>query len=113
MQSALESVASAGKTVSKQEFLDDVEAGLTASTMSFRLTPYMLGLIDWTNPINDPIRRQFIPLKSLIVDDHSKAKLDSLNEAGDSPVPGLVHRYPDKVLFLGTITHTCHCSVPC
>jgi lysine 2,3-aminomutase len=32
--------------------------------------------------------------------DHEKLALDSLNEAADSPVSGLVHRYPDKALFL-------------
>ena len=32
--------------------------------------------------------------------DHPKLTLDSLDEAADSPVKGLVHRYPDKALFL-------------
>lgn len=33
--------------------------------------------------------------------DHPSLTLDSLHEAADSPVKGLVHRYPDKALFLG------------
>lgn len=33
--------------------------------------------------------------------DHPKLDLDSLGETHHSPVQGLVHRYPDKVLFLG------------
>lgn len=32
--------------------------------------------------------------------DHPKLTLDSLEETADSPVKGLVHRYPDKALFL-------------
>jgi len=32
--------------------------------------------------------------------DHPKLTLDSLHETADSPVNGLVHRYPDKALFL-------------
>lgn len=35
-----------------------------------------------------------------MVPDHPKLSLDSLHEEADSPVKGLVHRYPDKALFL-------------
>lgn len=63
--------------------------------------PYMLSRIDWNNPRNDPIFRQFLPLKSVMLPDHPKLVLDPLHETADSPEPGLVHRYPDKVLFLG------------
>lgn len=79
--------------------------------MAIRLTPHVLSVANWSNPLEDPIRRQFIPLKSSIRPDHPALSLDSLHETEDSPVPGLVHRYPDKVLFLGKIisanTH-CH-----
>jgi lysine 2,3-aminomutase len=69
--------------------------------MSIRLTPYILSLMDWSSPLEDPLRRQFLPMKSEIVPDHPKLSLDSLGEIGDSPVEGLVHRYPDRALFLG------------
>jgi lysine 2,3-aminomutase len=39
-------------------------------------------------------------MKSLMIPDHPKLALDSLHETADSPVKGLVHRYPDKALFL-------------
>lgn len=39
-------------------------------------------------------------MKSKMEDDHTKLTLDSLHETADSPVKGLVHRYPDKALFL-------------
>ena len=70
--------------------------------MAVRLTPHILSVADWSNPLQDPIRRQFVPLKSTLIRDHSALSLDSLHETQDSPVEGLVHRYPDKVLFLGT-----------
>lgn len=92
-------------TRTRSDFVADVEAGMKAASMAVRLTPYVLSIIDWTNPINDPIRRQFIPLKSTMIDDHSLATLDSLHENEDSPVKNLVHRYPDKVLFLGRSIH--------
>ena len=69
--------------------------------MAVRLTPHIMSVIDWKNPLDDPIRRQFVPLKSTFVKDHPALELDSLHETDDSPVPGLVHRYPEKVLFLG------------
>lgn len=86
----------------KSDYLADVETGLKDASMSVRLTPYLLSIIDWSNPINDPVALQFIPLASRMLDDNSLAQLDSLHETDDSPVKGLVHRYPDKVLFLGT-----------
>jgi lysine 2,3-aminomutase len=60
-----------------------------------RINPYYLGLI---KAPNDPIYRQSIPDIREISDEAGVA--DPLNEEGDSPVPGLTHRYPDRVLFL-------------
>jgi len=61
--------------------------------MAIRLTPHILSVIDWSNPIDDPVRRQFIPLGNELMPDHHRLKLDSLNEEHDSPVKGLVHMY--------------------
>ena len=88
-------------TVTRDEFLCDVVQGMKIAPMAVRLTPHILSSIDWNDPINDPVRRQFIPLKSTLVPDHPRLTLDSLHEVHDSPVDGLVHRYPDKALFLG------------
>ncbi len=80
-------------------------------TLRMAITPYYLSLIDPNNP-NDPVRRQAIPT---IKETHqAKADLlDPLHEDEDSPVPGITHRYPDRVLFL--ITDMCsmycrHCT---
>lgn len=85
----------------REDFIKDVEEGMELAPMSVRLSPHILSVIDWSNPIHDPVRRQFIPMKSTFIPDHAKLELDSLHESDDSPVPGLVHRYPDKALFLG------------
>lgn len=69
--------------------------------MAIRLTPHTLSVIDWHNAFEDPVRRQFLPMKSSTMVDHPMLELDSLHEEGDSKVKGLVHRYPDKALFLG------------
>lgn len=92
-----------GGNITRKEFMEDVGRGMKQAPMSVRLTPHILSLVNWSDPINDPIRRQFIPIGSSIVPDHPQLVLDSLAETRDSPVQGLVHRYPHKVLFLGTL----------
>jgi lysine 2,3-aminomutase len=75
------------------------------------ITPYYLTLIDPLNP-KCPMRLQAIPLNAeLHIGKHDL--YDPLAEDHDSPVPGLTHRYPDRVLFL--ITDMCsmycrHCT---
>ncbi len=81
-------------------FFRDVEAGLERAPMSLRISPYVMSLIDWRDPYSDPLRKQFMPLGSEQIADHPMVGYDSLHERSDSPVPGLVHRYPDKALFL-------------
>lgn len=90
------------KTVT--EFLDDVKSGIRQAPMAVKITPYILSLIDWANPLHDPLLRQFIPLGSRIQPNHPKVTFDSLDETGDSPVKGIIHRYPDKAVFLGMLT---------
>ena len=62
------------------------------------ITPYYLSLIDRENYENDPVFKQsFGGVEELTV---LKSELnDPLSEDRDSPVPGLTHRYPDRVLF--------------
>lgn len=82
------------------EFYNDVKEGFATAPMAVRISPYVISLIDWDEPYDDPLRRQFLPLKSRLMRDHPELHLDSLGEQVDSPVPGLTHRYNDKALFL-------------
>ncbi len=91
------------------EFIADVEAGFGKAPMAVRISPYTLALIDWSDPVRDPIRRQFLPLGSQLEPDHPMLTLDSLHEQEDAPVPGLTHRYPDKALFLVLDTCPVYC----
>jgi lysine 2,3-aminomutase len=75
------------------------------------ITPYYLSLIDPDDPY-DPIRKQAIPTIHEL-QRYTGNLEDPLNEDVDSPVEGLTHRYPDRVLFL--ITENCsmycrHCT---
>lgn len=89
------------------------EQGIEKCLGTFRMavTPYYLSLIDLNDP-HDPIRKQAIPsVDELFFAPEESA--DSLHEDTDSPVKGLTHRYPDRVLFL--ITDRCasycrHCT---
>ena len=90
-------------------FLEDAAAGFAMAPMAVRVSPYMLSLVDWANPYEDPIRTQFLPTKSTRLPDHPQLTFDSLGEQGDAPVPGLTHRYPDKALFLALDTCPVYC----
>jgi lysine 2,3-aminomutase len=99
---ALGSLASA-------EFLRDATLGFERAPMSVRVSPYLLSLIDWSDPYRDPLRRQFIPVGSKLLPDHPQLGLDSLHERADMPVDGLTHRYVDKALFLALDTCPVYC----
>ena len=92
-----------------EAFIADVEAGFQRAPMAVRISPYLISLIDWDRPHEDPIRRQFLPVGSQMEPDHPMLTLDSLHEQADAPVPGLTHRYPDKALFLALDTCPVYC----
>jgi lysine 2,3-aminomutase len=80
-------------------------------SLRMAITPYYLSLMDPDDP-NDPIRQQAIPTLHELHRASSDLE-DPLHEDIDSPVPGITHRYPDRVLFL--ITERCsmycrHCT---
>jgi lysine 2,3-aminomutase len=75
--------------------------------LALAVTPYFFNLIDRNDP-ECPIRRQVIPRGEEMVTS-AEEMLDSLDEDRHSPVPGLVHRYPDRVLFLVTDRCAAYC----
>jgi len=84
----------------------------TTAKFPLSITPYYLSLIDTNDYENDPFFKQSFPSPmELIVDKYDM--IDPLAEDRDSPVPGITHRYPDRVLF--HISNTCamycrHCT---
>jgi lysine 2,3-aminomutase len=92
------------------DLIEDIAAAFRIAPMNVRITPYVFSLIDWNNPRNDPLRKQFLPIASQMLPDHPYYLADSLYEDVDSPVPMLTHRYPDKVLFLPLTTCPVYCS---
>lgn len=81
---------------------EDERAGSasSASQLPLAITPYFASLIDRGNP-QQPLRRTVVPVSAEYVCSPGEA-IDPLEEDHHSPVPGLVHRYPDRVLLLVT-----------
>lgn len=101
----------------RDELIQDVFRVFAVMPMQIRLPLYVTALMDFADPLNDPVFRQFIPMRSTLVPDHPNLKRDSLDERVDTrkgflevkiltmilkllAVDGLVHRYPGKALFL-------------
>lgn len=89
--------------------LTDSERKALSTDGLFRvdITPYYASLINPDDP-DDPIRKQVIPTAGEIFPFTGMME-DSLAEDRHSPVPGLVHRYPDRVLMLVTTQCASYC----
>lgn len=84
----------------------------TLDTFPLSITPYYLSLIEVEDFRNDPIFMQSFPSPSELIISCDDME-DPLSEDHDSPVPGITHRYPDRVLF--HISNVCsmycrHCT---
>jgi len=89
--------------------LTDSEREALSAAHLFRvdITPYYASLIN-PDDSNDPIRKQVVPTAGEMVPFTAMME-DSLAEDRHSPVPGLVHRYPDRVLMLVTTQCASYC----
>ena len=82
--------------------------GRLESEYKLAIPPYYFSLIDPADPV-DPIRLQSVP-SPLEAENPSGYELeDPLEEDKDSPVPGLTHRYPDRVLMVTTPNCSMYC----
>ncbi|KJS86987.1 MAG: lysine 2,3-aminomutase [Peptococcaceae bacterium BICA1-8] len=94
---------------------DEVERKKLEKTLAkfpLSITPYYLSLINPENFRKDPVFKQAFPSPDELQVGSWEMK-DPLSEDKDSPVPGITHRYPDRVLFY--ISHVCsmycrHCT---
>ena len=80
---------------------------LSGNKLAMSITPHFFNLIDQDDP-ECPIRRQVIPRIEETWDDDQEMA-DPCGEDSHMPVPGLVHRYPDRVLFLVTDRCASYC----
>jgi len=80
---------------------------LSGTKLAMSITPHFFNLIDRDDP-DCPIRRQVIPrVEETITSPYELS--DPCGEDSNMPVPGLVHRYPDRVLFLVTDRCASYC----
>ena len=84
-----------------------VGCGFSENKLKLAITPYFFNLIDREDP-DCPIRRQVIPREEEMFTAPEEL-LDPVGEEGSMGVPGLVHRYPDRVLFLVTNVCAAYC----
>ncbi len=73
------------------------ELAQVAARYAVAVTPDLVSAMDAADPA-DPIARQFVPDVAELVTD-PRERLDPIGDAAHSPVPGIVHRYPDRVLL--------------
>jgi lysine 2,3-aminomutase len=88
---------------------DEERAGclFAKDKLAMAITPYFFNLIDPEDP-NCPVRRQVIP-RSGEMQTAPEEMLDPVGEENTKPVDGIVHRYPDRVLFLVTDRCAAYC----
>jgi len=79
----------------------DLEA--VAARYAIAITPTSAALIDPADPA-DSIARQFVPAPAEL-DASLEDMSDPIGDGSHSPLPGIVHRYPDRLLLM--LTHTC------
>ncbi len=87
--------------LASQDSLPDLEQ--VAARYAVAVTPDVAALMDASDP-NDPIARQYVPSADELVT-HSSENADPIGDHAHSPVSGIVHRYPDRVLF--KLVHVC------
>jgi len=75
--------------------------------LPLRVPTYYLDLIDWRDPA-DPLRRQVLPDPAELASAPDEL-VDPIGDEAHSPVPGVVHRYPDRALLLLTTACAVHC----
>ncbi|KUF32080.1 MULTISPECIES: lysine 2,3-aminomutase [Lysinibacillus] len=80
---------------------------ISLQTIPLNITPYYASLMN-PDDVRCPIRMQSVPLSAEIMKSHYDLE-DPLDEDEDSPVPGITHRYPDRVLFLVTNQCSMYC----
>ena len=82
---------------------------LADNKLALAITPFFFNLIDRNNP-DCPIRKQVVP-RAEEMSISAEERLDPVGEDENSPVPGIVHRYPDRVLFLVTDRCAAYCRI--
>jgi lysine 2,3-aminomutase len=96
-----EDLAAAGLTRDARDLQPVMAAYATA------ITPALAGLIDRSDP-NDPIARQFVPSPAEL-DVQPEELPDPIGDVTHEPVPGIVHRYPDRVLLKAVAVCPVYC----
>ncbi len=102
-------ISTLGELENLLQLSDDERTALSGNGSAFpvAITPYYASLLDPDDP-SHPLRRTVIPVTAENIKSQGEDE-DPLGEEKDTPVPGVVHRYPDRVLFLLTDFCSTYC----
>jgi len=92
------------------KIINDIKNGIAKNSMSLKVSEHILSLINWDLPYTDPLRKQFLPLASEYLADHKYCKYDSLSEDLNKIDSRIIHRYPNKILFLASKSCNTYCA---
>ena len=92
------------KGLKKRLGINEKQLGKVTKKYPMRISPYYLSLIKTPG---DPIWKQTVPNPNEINDRRGQA--DPLHEKSHSPVPGLIHRYPDRILVYASNVCATYC----
>ncbi len=96
-------IKSVGELTAAGLLTDAAGLDAVAAKYAIGITPAVAALIDASDP-NDPIARQFVPTTAELVTT-AEERVDPIGDLSHSPVEGIVHRYPDRVLLKAV--HVC------
>ncbi|NQU71117.1 MAG: KamA family radical SAM protein, partial [Rhodospirillales bacterium] len=97
-----------GPALARAGLCDDADlADEVANIYAVAVTPHLAALIDTSDP-DDPIARQFVPDRRELGTTPDE-RLDPIGDDAHAPVPGIVHRYPDRVLLLPSLICPVYC----
>lgn len=86
---------------------DEISFRQRGENLPLRITPYYASLLDEKDPLQ-PLRRTMVPVVNELRMSRGEES-DPLGEEHDSPVPLIIHRYPDRALFLVTDFCSAYC----
>ena len=92
---------------SLREIIGACDGEVVPKNLPIRVTPYYASLLN-TDDCGQPLRKTVIPVADELLKRQGES-MDPLGESGHNPVPGIIHRYPDRVLFLVTNFCSTYC----
>ena len=93
-----------------EDEINEIKGGINKNSMALKISKHLLSLINWRSLHSDPLRKQFFPLESEYKKDHKFSSYDSLSEIKNRKNYRIIHRYPNKILFIASRSCNTYCA---